>query len=155
MRRRLVIGNVGDSKAILARGVRAPKMMQLTEDHYPTEPAERERIVAAGGRVAVAVDVQLGEVGGYRVWKGESTAPGLPLSRSIGDPLAKEIGVTAEPFVREITIKPEDRFLVSPPSQIPRPHLPRSSPSPHSDSHPPSHTHTPRRFSAAAGCGRC
>uniref|UniRef100_A0A7S0JIY6 PPM-type phosphatase domain-containing protein n=1 Tax=Calcidiscus leptoporus TaxID=127549 RepID=A0A7S0JIY6_9EUKA len=109
--RRLLIANVGDSKAVLGR-VKEPLMVQLTEDHYPSVKEERERIVAAGGRVAAAIDVQFGELGPPRVWKGDSDSPGLPLSRTIGDALAKEIGVTATPHVADLVLTPEDRFLI-------------------------------------------
>ena len=83
---------------------------QLTEDHYPRVARERQRIVAAGGRVACIEDVQLGELGELRVWKGESKRPGLPLSRSIGDALAKEVGVTAEPALRELAVAADDKM---------------------------------------------
>ena len=56
--------HAGDSRAVLARGVRA---VRLTEDHKPCLPAERMRVEANGGRV------QLGR--GQRCW----CAPDLAL----------------------------------------------------------------------------
>uniref|UniRef100_A0A7S4BIT3 PPM-type phosphatase domain-containing protein n=1 Tax=Chrysotila carterae TaxID=13221 RepID=A0A7S4BIT3_CHRCT len=110
--RRLIIANVGDTKAVLGRGIHQPRVLQLSEDHYPAVEQERLRIVEAGGRVAAAVDVQLGEIGVMRVWKGDEGRPGLPLSRSIGDSLAKEVGVTSDPHITEMKLEAQDRFLI-------------------------------------------
>lgn len=84
----------------------------LTEDHYPGVAAEKARIEAAGGRVGATDDVQLGELGGARVWKGDSDVPGLPLSRTIGDEMAKGLGVTANAALKKVTLTAGDRFLV-------------------------------------------
>ena len=53
-----------------------------------------------------------GEVGELRVWKGHSDKPGLCFSRSIGDSMAKEVGVTEEPCVKAISLEADDRFVV-------------------------------------------
>ena len=87
-----------------------PKL--VTEDHLPGIAAEKTLILAAGGQVRATDDVQLGELGGQRVWKGTTDKPGLPLSRSLGDTLAKECGVTAQPHITQVTLGAEDRFLV-------------------------------------------
>jgi len=92
--------NVGDSKAVLG-GAEQP-IKSLTVDHLPSLDVERKRIVAAGGRVAASDDVQLGTLGELRVWKGASTMPGLTISRSIGDSVAKEVGVIATPYAQRI-----------------------------------------------------
>ena len=57
------VANVGDSKAVCARVDAESGIIQhrqLTADHYPGVAEERERIIAAGGRVAATDDVQLG-----------------------------------------------------------------------------------------------
>jgi len=111
----LLIGNVGDTKVVMGKnkpGEKSIKPQLLTEDHYPSVATEKARIEAAGGRVAATEDVQLGELGGQRVWKGTSDKPGLPLSRSIGDKMAKELGVTAEASLNKVTLTADDRFLV-------------------------------------------
>eukprot|EP00316_Scyphosphaera_apsteinii_P021071 CAMPEP_0119327710 /NCGR_PEP_ID=MMETSP1333-20130426/71486_1 /TAXON_ID=418940 /ORGANISM="Scyphosphaera apsteinii, Strain RCC1455" /LENGTH=370 /DNA_ID=CAMNT_0007336381 /DNA_START=58 /DNA_END=1171 /DNA_ORIENTATION=- len=110
--RDLIVANVGDTKAVLARGIDSPTGVQLSTDHYPGVDEERQRIIAAGGRVAASDDVQLGEIGELRVWRGTESAPGIPLSRTIGDAIAKEVGVTFEPAIKKLTLAPEDRFLV-------------------------------------------
>lgn len=44
----LYCANVGDSKAVLCRGGHA---VELSYDHKPSRPDEKERIIAAGGTV--------------------------------------------------------------------------------------------------------
>eukprot|EP00040_Diaphanoeca_grandis_P027241 m.154588 g.154588 ORF g.154588 m.154588 type:complete len:483 (+) comp30896_c0_seq2:450-1898(+) len=44
-----IVTNVGDSRLVLSRGDGCPPF--ATEDHKPTTPRERARIMAAGGRV--------------------------------------------------------------------------------------------------------
>lgn len=59
------MANVGDSRCVLSR---AGKAIDLSEDHKPENSPERERIVAAGGKVTAE-----GRVNG-----------GLNLSRALG-----------------------------------------------------------------------
>ncbi len=47
-----------------------------------------------------------------RVWDATLEKPGCAFSRSIGDAVAKEVGVTAEPEILEWQITPKDRFAV-------------------------------------------
>ena len=53
--RYLVAANAGDSRAIVLRDLlstdAATKIEQLTVDHRPSEPAEKDRILAAGGTI--------------------------------------------------------------------------------------------------------
>lgn len=39
-------------------------------------------------------------------------APGLAMSRSLGDKAAREVGVISEPEIYEILLKEEDRFII-------------------------------------------
>jgi len=112
--RRLLVGNVGDTKAVVGVGSSTLSMEAkiVTEDHLPGVQAEKERIIAAGGQVRATDDVQLGELGGQRVWKGRTDKPGLPLSRSLGDTLAKECGVSSQPHITQTSLGADDRFLV-------------------------------------------
>ncbi|CAJ1331887.1 unnamed protein product [Effrenium voratum] len=123
-RSRLLVANLGDSRAVLCRqqgstlGAR-----RLSEDHKPGRPDEQRRIESCGG----VVDMQ----GVWRVFTpgpatfgGRSLLWGLAVSRAFGDLLMKEpqrygcTGVTG-PLVSampEITLSElnvnEDRFLV-------------------------------------------
>ena len=51
-------------------------------------------------------------VGPKRVWLASQNIPGLSMTRSFGDSVAASVGVIAEPEVREITLTPEDKYLV-------------------------------------------
>ena len=75
--------NVGDSRVILGKEVNKKIVSEeLTTDHKPDLPKEKERILATGGRVfAVAYDD--GIDGPARVWLGDVDIPGLAMSRYI------------------------------------------------------------------------
>mmetsp|Transcript_23744 Transcript_23744/g.48137 ORF Transcript_23744/g.48137 Transcript_23744/m.48137 type:complete len:296 (+) Transcript_23744:173-1060(+) len=128
---RLLIANVGDSRAVLCRagpgaqGQAQLSALRLSDDHKPNRPDEQRRIEARGGIVDV-----------HGVWRvflpaqvsfGSRVIPrwGLAVSRSFGDLLLKEPErygcvkvapgglVTAEPELQVIDIEPStDRFVV-------------------------------------------
>jgi len=128
---RILIANVGDSRAVLCRGVQASGeepclvSMRLSEDHKPIVPSEQKRIEAKGG----IVDLQ-------GVWRVFTPGPcnfggkhivrwGLAVSRAFGDLLMKEpekygcLGVmpggllTAVPEIKVFDLDPvQDRFLI-------------------------------------------
>lgn len=128
---RLLIANVGDSRAVLCRGVQKkgeePCLIskRLSEDHKPIVPSEQKRIEAKGG----IVDLQ-------GVWRVFTPGPcnfggkhivrwGLAVSRAFGDLLMKEpekygcLGVmpggllTAVPEITVYDLDPaQDRFLM-------------------------------------------
>ena len=50
--------------------------------------------------------------GPMRVWYLAQVAPGLAMSRSIGDAVGAMVGVTAEPELMDTSLKTEDAFLV-------------------------------------------
>lgn len=74
--------NVGDSRVIL--GTQDPQgnlvPAEITFDHKPDSPKEKERILACGGRV-FAVEYDDGIDGPPRVWLGHMDVPGLAMSR--------------------------------------------------------------------------
>ncbi|KAH6564995.1 hypothetical protein BASA50_001619 [Batrachochytrium salamandrivorans] len=98
---KIFVGNAGDSRAVLCTTLGQAE--PLSFDHKPGNPAELDRIVAAGGFV------EFGRVNGN-----------LALSRAIGDfefKQAKELPaekqtVTAFPDVTEWTLRETDEFLV-------------------------------------------
>ncbi|EGZ24991.1 hypothetical protein PHYSODRAFT_256952 [Phytophthora sojae] len=88
------IANLGDSRAVVARYESEAQRYVLhceTKDHKPDDPDECARIERNNGRVF--------EWGAYRVWLQDVDMPGLAMSRSFGDSVAKTVGVTAEPDV--------------------------------------------------------
>ena len=97
---KIYVANAGDSRTVLGIKGRAKP---LSQDHTPQNEAEKARIVAAGGFVAVD------RVNGK-----------LALSRAIGDFKYKQRAelppeqqmVTAFPEVSEHVITPDDEFLV-------------------------------------------
>mmetsp|Transcript_43267 Transcript_43267/g.63466 ORF Transcript_43267/g.63466 Transcript_43267/m.63466 type:complete len:489 (+) Transcript_43267:202-1668(+) len=103
----------GDSRAVMAK--RAPGggtglvAENLTSDHNPDTPAEKARILAAGGFVSPPPEPGLSA----RVWlDAEMTQIGLAMARSLGDRAVKDIGVIPEPEVRQRDIQPEDQFMI-------------------------------------------
>lgn len=101
----LVISNIGDSRAIAIKYFDALKeytVEELSHDHKPENPEEKERIEKNGGEVHQCKEDD-GEIGGpYRVWAKNEKYPGLAMSRSLGDTVAKSIGVIYDP---DITVK--------------------------------------------------
>ncbi|XP_052155042.1 protein phosphatase 2C 51 [Oryza glaberrima] len=93
-RRRIVVANCGDSRAVLSRGGVA---LPLSTDHKPDRPDELERVEAAGGRVIN--------------WNGYRVLGVLATSRSIGDYYLKPF-VSAEPEVRVVERTDKDEFLI-------------------------------------------
>ncbi|KAM0900430.1 hypothetical protein ACQ4PT_020644 [Festuca glaucescens] len=93
-RRRIVVANCGDSRAVLSRGGVA---VPLSTDHKPDRPDELQRVEAAGGRVIN--------------WNGSRVLGVLSTSRSIGDYYLKPY-VSAEPEVTAVDRTEKDEFLV-------------------------------------------
>mmetsp|Transcript_10888 Transcript_10888/g.22484 ORF Transcript_10888/g.22484 Transcript_10888/m.22484 type:complete len:462 (-) Transcript_10888:52-1437(-) len=121
---RLLIANLGDSRAVLCRSQNGRlSAVRLSDDHKPGRPDEQRRIEAKGG----VVDMQ----GVWRVFTpgpatfgGRNVLWGLAVSRAFGDLLMKEpqrygcVGatgelVTAVPEIHTYDLHPtEDRFLI-------------------------------------------
>ncbi|XP_019956914.1 protein phosphatase Mn(2+)-dependent 1K [Paralichthys olivaceus] len=93
----LVVGSVGDSRAMLCR---KGKALKLTVDHTPDRKDEKERIKRSGG---------------FITWNslGQPNVNGrLAMTRSIGDFDLKNMGVIAEPETKRVTLHPvHDAFL--------------------------------------------
>lgn len=91
---RLLIANVGDSRAVLSR---AGQAVAMSIDHKPNNKEERERVENAGGVV---------------VWAGTWRVGGvLAVSRAFGDKPLKKY-VISTPYVREEHLTHEDEFLI-------------------------------------------
>jgi len=106
--------NIGDSRVIMGKQEGGGSMtpVEITFDHKPDSPKEKERILACGGRV-FAVEYDDGVDGPPRVWLGHMDVPGLAMARSLGDVVAHSAGVISEPEFTEYKLNPEtDKFLV-------------------------------------------
>lgn len=97
---RLLVANAGDCRAVLARKGRA---VELTSDHRPSSPTERERIEAAGGFVDNEGYLN-GDLGVSRAL-GDFHYPHLKHGTGSGP-------LTAEPEVSEFEIDDDVEFVV-------------------------------------------
>lgn len=108
----LTVANIGDSRLILALRNESGnlKPYSVTEDHKPDTPKEKQRIERNGGRVW-AMTYEDGIDGPARVWLKDQDLPGLAMSRSIGDEVAKRAGVISAPEMFEYELPEETAFL--------------------------------------------
>lgn len=106
----LVIGNVGDSRAILATrdGNNSLIAVQLTVDLKPSLPAEAERIRKCKGRVFALQD----EPEVARVWLPNNDSPGLAMARAFGDFCLKDFGLISVPEISYRHLTEKDEFIV-------------------------------------------
>lgn len=107
----LVIGNVGDSRAILCtRDNKSNSLVavQLTVDLKPNLPAEAERIRRCKGRVFALQD----EPEVTRVWLPNNDSPGLAMARAFGDFCLKDFGLISVPDIFYRRLTQNDQFVV-------------------------------------------
>jgi serine/threonine protein phosphatase PrpC len=108
--------NVGDSRAILIRG--SNYVIELSTDQKPSDPIEKQRIIANGGRVhpcrsSTCSSVPSGKyVGPPRVWNKTSEVPGLMMSRSFGDEIGHACGIICTPVVKTFPLDKDCSTLV-------------------------------------------
>jgi len=107
----LYVANVGDSRAVLARGSRGSselKAEDLTSDHKPDCKAECDRIIASGKGQVRRLEGDMNK----RVFLKDKMYPGLAMTRSIGDTTGSEAGVTSTPEVICRRLEQDWRFLL-------------------------------------------
>ncbi|KAJ8421891.1 hypothetical protein Cgig2_009610 [Carnegiea gigantea] len=106
----LVVGNVGDSRAVLGTREEDNTLIpvQLTVDLKPNLPAEAERIRKCKGRVFALQD----EPDVARVWLPNSDSPGLAMARAFGDFCLKDFGLIAVPDISYRRLTERDEFIV-------------------------------------------
>eukprot|EP00736_Rhodelphis_marinus_P005316 Rmarinus@m.29564 len=124
-RAELYTANIGDCRCVLgrrkahltleeARGQAGGyEVMELTIDQTPDRPDEKARILELGGQIHPVQFMKEGNfIGPPRIWKGNTALPGLPMSRSLGDQLAKEIGVISDPEIQHTKLDDRDDILI-------------------------------------------
>ena len=111
----LICASVGDSRSIIIYddGTKTNQGIAVfSNDHLPNLPNEMARIIKSGGMVKRLQNNLGQEVGRYRVFKSGQKHPGLPISRSLGDFIAKECGVINQPDLMELTINQNFKYLI-------------------------------------------
>eukprot|EP00475_Leptophrys_vorax_P038570 TRINITY_DN6826_c0_g3_i1.p1 TRINITY_DN6826_c0_g3~~TRINITY_DN6826_c0_g3_i1.p1 ORF type:complete len:437 (+),score=142.77 TRINITY_DN6826_c0_g3_i1:1584-2894(+) len=111
----LYVGNLGDSRAVLGSKTEESENLvaiELSRDHKPDLPEERQRILASGGRVETLRGPPGTDCGPYRVWLAKVDVPGLAMSRSIGDDVAHSVGVSTEVEVITHKLSKNDKFMI-------------------------------------------
>jgi len=114
--RRLLVSNVGDSRAVLGQADAAGRIRakDLSVDQKPDAPSERARIEGGGGHVHPSIVPGAGFVGPARVWD-PSHRFGLACSRSLGDTVyygPNRSGVIADPEVTTHRLNVNDKFVI-------------------------------------------
>ena len=110
---RILISNIGDSRAIIVYKNKASyKVEALTKDHKPNLPEERKRIEMKGGVVKPHEDDKNYSDAIMRVWVKGEEYPGIAISRTIGDKVAKTVGVVCTPDVFEREVNGKEAFIV-------------------------------------------
>ncbi|KAL6652976.1 hypothetical protein ACP70R_011901 [Stipagrostis hirtigluma subsp. patula] len=106
----LVIGNLGDSRAVLGTRGEDNQLfaLQLTVDLKPSIPSEAARIRQRRGRIFSLPD----EPDVVRVWLPTFNSPGLAMARAFGDFCLKNHGLISVPDVSYHCITEKDEFIV-------------------------------------------
>ena len=106
------VANLGDSRAVLCRQVDPQniKTIDLSSDHKPTRPDEKERVLKMGG-VIESTDYEGEVIGPPRVWTKERDI-GIAMTRAMGDLYGKKAGLISEPEVNEFSLQSGDRFII-------------------------------------------
>ena len=110
----IICVNLGDSRAALFKydnGIYYCK--NLSRDHKPAEADESRRINLMGGRIKRCYDEDHKRfVGPDRVWMKNKDEPGLAMTRSLGDKIAHNIGVTDEPEFKTFPYDGTEKFII-------------------------------------------
>ena len=110
----IISANIGDSKAILVyediNGSTCDdeyskyKNIKLSRDCTPYIETEKMRIVMNGGNVIQLKNNLNQENGPLRIYLKDDNIPGLPITRSFGDRIGKNIGMISNPVINEYTL---------------------------------------------------
>eukprot|EP00435_Cladocopium_sp_Y103_P046487 s565_g13.t1 len=125
-KRRLSLVHLGDCGAVLGR-MKAKNSgsngstwstVRLTEDHRPGEDKEAARLLAAGARlqkmpVPAGQQLDPANMGPPRLWhRQRGQAPGLAMSRCLGDALGKACGLSPQASMLDMDLTEEDVVVV-------------------------------------------
>ena len=110
---KMFVINLGDSRCVLGqrKGGDEKKLgekigVEMSIDQKPIREDEKLRIIEKGGEVSDKI------TGLPRVYRKNDEVPGLAVSRSIGDVVAHEVGVSCEPEIFEKELDSDDHFIV-------------------------------------------
>ena len=110
---RMFVINLGDSRCVLGqrKGGDDKKLgekigIEMSIDQKPVREDEKLRIIEKGGEVSDKM------YGAPRVYRKNDEVPGLAVSRSIGDVVAHQVGVSCEPEIFEKELDSDDHFIV-------------------------------------------
>ena len=107
--------NIGDSRCVVGKLVEGGdgKLVaeDISQDHKPDDPEEKVRIEGNGGRVETRI-YDDGYVGPARVYLQFAQVPGLAMSRSLCDTVAKEAGVISEPEITEFKLEQDIKVMI-------------------------------------------
>ena len=108
-----ICSNIGDSRAILI-SCDGKAITALSTDHKPNIQTERKRILSHGGEVRMSLpSVTINNSNyPYRVYAKDLNYPGLAMSRSLGDFVAKNYGVTCEDDIIDVNLSKDDMAIV-------------------------------------------
>ena len=110
----LICSNIGDSQCYLFNCSNEDlwTFESLAKIHKPSDEEEKKRIIESGGEVHPYYDEYGIYEGPDRVYIKKKTYPGLSLSRSIGDLVAKDIGIISDPDIIVKKIDENSKFIV-------------------------------------------
>ena len=111
---KIICANIGDSRAVLARYENGNyNTIKISRDHKPTEFDEMKRILENNGRIEKYYDTDFDAfVGPKRIWLKNSDIPGLAMTRSFGDVIGHNVGVTSEPEITKTIFNGSERFAI-------------------------------------------
>lgn len=121
---KLIVSNVGDSTCIMGSRSQDNSLSskRLCTEHTALRDDERERIIAAGGKV-MTLDQRDGLAPLHENWDGveeiprvwsntQDKIPGCAFTRSLGDSIAHQIGISARPEFFEYNLTSNDTVMI-------------------------------------------
>ncbi|KDD75363.1 protein phosphatase 2C [Helicosporidium sp. ATCC 50920] len=126
---RVLVGNVGDSRAVAARVIKPGsgelQAEDLSEDHTPFRKDEFERVTKAGAFVMTLeqlereqrvfscyVDPEGFDGDPPRLWDSTGVFPGTAFTRSIGDHGAAHVGIVADAEIKTVSLSRDMPMLL-------------------------------------------